>query len=887
MTWKTKIWKIVKWTSISITSLILLISLLLYVFEDKICQAVLTEAGKEFREPVFFESADVTFWSTFPNLAVNINDVRINDAFKTFKGNQQLLKAKRIRMVFNPLDLWQENYHIKVIELRQGELNIRTSKNGETNYNIFYPSEQKSESAITAHISSFRTVDFRVNYLDFESDHWVRTTLNSMTFSGNFNEDQFEVSAAGEFNLDLIKSGQVEMIKNKPVEVDLALNVNAKNNSVSFPVSKLSIAEIPFSFGGTYTEDSMRFTLQAKALPLTEVVNKLAIAPAQKELQTYRGKGTVDFNLLFASKASSNKTNIVCGFSVHHGFLQEPLKNTRISDISLQGNYSSNGNPKDDKLILKNLKFRTLAGPFSGNLTVSNFLNPRIYGHAMGGLELNALHQLFKNDFIERIQGHAQLNTEFDVQVEKNVHVNKMNGNLRLDGVEFKAQNDHRVFNNIRGNFILHGSTLGIEAATLAVNQSDLQLDGRMENIYDFFANKGTLKVDCAINSQKIAVEDLGKTSKEEKRDNKGKQFVLPTNIDGVIHLQAKCITYDNHRFENLNSPVTISASRLNFSSIAVRNGGADVFGNLNIQEDAPEHLIISAKVQSKNITFNPLFKEWNNFDQSVITSKQIEGNAEAEVDFYAPFDLIGGIDLHQMKVLAHLKVVNGSLHQVQAIEEVAASLKTNAGNLFIGKKNIETLQKNLKNISFSTLENTFLIEHGVLTIPSMRIESSAMNLDLSGSHTFEQMIDYRIKFDFRELLGEDRDAEFGTILDDGTGLKIYLRMVGHIDNPSITWDKSQKKQDIKEQISQEKENMVAMLKSEWGLFKKDSTVKEYQTPKETKETVKVQFNNPSDNKEKPALEKPAQKEGKMKSKLNQWKNEQQQNQVSVVVKKG
>ena len=192
-----------------------------------------------------------------------------------------------------------------------------------------------------------------------------------------------------------------------------------------------------------------------------------------------------------------------------------------------------------------------------------------------------------------------------------------------------------------------------------------------------------------------------------------------------------------------------------------------------------------------------------------------------------------------------------------------------------------------MKNISFSTLENTFLIEHGVLTIPSMRIESSAMNLDLSGSHTFEQMIDYRIKFDFRELLGEDRDAEFGTILDDGTGLKIYLRMVGHIDNPSITWDKSQKKQDIKEQISQEKENMVAMLKSEWGLFKKDSTVKEYQTPKETKETVKVQFNNPSANKEKPALEKPAQKEGKMKSKLNQWKNEQQQNQVSVVVKKG
>jgi hypothetical protein len=889
MTVKEKLIKGLKWSLISMVSIVLLTTLLIYLFQDRICNAVISEVGKQFKEPVYFESADVTFWSTFPNLAINLNEVKVNDAFPNEKSQGKLLKAERIRMVFNPIDLWKENYHIRVVELKNGALNLRTSKSGATNYNILQASEDSSSNPLAVKISSFRTLNFEVNYLNAADQQDIKTSLEEMTFSGNMNDLKFDLKAKGRFHLNEIESGAVVLVKNKPVEVDLSMNIDAASGNISIPTTQLLIASIPFSLGGIYTPDSMDISLNANSLPLAEVVNKLSIETAKKEIDAYKGRGTVDFNLNMASNKSQPHTTIDCNFSVKNGHLQEPVKNTHISQLSLKGSYHSNGIPQQDRLHLSNIHFVSVAGPFKGNIFINNFVKPSIQGSVKGGLDLGIVNRLYSNPYVEKVKGLAKLNAEFNLQLDKEVNVQRINGDLGLTNVWFKANNDHRTFENINGNFTLSGSMVDIQGATLAVNNSDLNLDGSLGNVYNYLSGKGNLRVDCAITSRNMHVEDLGKTTKEEKKDNAGKQFVLPRNIDGKIELNAQKISYDNHLFEQIKGTLSIQDGTLNFPSLSLRNGGADISGLLRISEDSPEHLLINAQLNSHNLQFAPMFREWNNFEQEVITAHQISGTAQAEVQFFAPFDLVGGIDLNQMNVSAHVKVMNGSLRNVSALEEVASSLKTNAGKLLLGKKNIDNFERNLTNISFNTLENTFVIKQGVLTIPNMRIESNAMDLELSGTHSFEQQIDYRIKFDLRELLGEDRDAEFGKVIDDGTGAKIYLRMYGHLDNPIIEWDKSSRKQDIKEQLVHEKETIKSILKTEFGAFKNDTTVKEIKEEKEIKEVVKINFNSKKEDRKTESVkdQTPSSKEGKMKSKLNQWKSEQNQGNVSVIVKKG
>src|SRR5690606_16577308 len=101
--------------------------------------------------------------------------------------------------------------------------------------------------------------------------------------------------------------------------------------------------------------------------------------------------------------------------------------------------------------------------------------------------------------------------------------------------------------------------------------------------------------------------------------------------------------------------------------------------------------------------------------------------------------------------------------------------------------------------------------------------------------------IDYRFAFRLRELK-DKHTSEFGNIIDDNSGLKIFLRMYGTIDNPQFAWDKETKAEERKAYNEQEKQNLKSMLKSDLGLFKKDSTVQNYQEVKKPKEILEVQY---------------------------------------------
>ena len=184
-------------------------------------------------------------------------------------------------------------------------------------------------------------------------------------------------------------------------------------------------------------------------------------------------------------------------------------------------------------------------------------------------------------------------------------------------------------------------------------------------------------------------------------------------------------------------------------------------------------------------------------------------------------------------------------------------------------------LDRKLQDLQFETLENTFIIRNSRLEIPSMTIRSSALDMDVSGSHTFSNKIDYRFAFRFRDLKEKSVESEFGEEVDDGTGMKIYMRMYGDLDNPTIEWDKTGRKQQAAENRAAEKETVKAMLKSEFGLFKADSTVKNYQPKQFPKEELRIELSSPStkpSDSEKPTEKKKQKSTTKSNKTINGWK---------------
>jgi hypothetical protein len=130
-----------------------------------------------------------------------------------------------------------------------------------------------------------------------------------------------------------------------------------------------------------------------------------------------------------------------------------------------------------------------------------------------------------------------------------------------------------------------------------------------------------------------------------------------------------------------------------------------------------------------------------------------------------------------------------------------------------------------LKRIKFSNLENQIEIKNNKIEIPFMEIYSSALDMAGSGSHTFDNEMDYEFKILLNEILGnkfkrkhKKKVSEFGVVEDDGIkGMTLFLKMKGSVDNPDISYNTLKLRESLDKGFKKEKKKLKDVVKSEFG----------------------------------------------------------------------
>ena len=184
------LFKILKWSLGITTGIVLLISATLYFFNDHICKLVLNELNKELIEPIQVSDVDLVFWGSFPNLSVDLKGVYIKDKFSTKNHTDTLLSADNIRMRFNPIDLWNEQYNIKFLEVSNGVTKLKTNSKGESNYDIFKPTNSKGPSTSNIKLQHIFIQKLRLVYYNLASRGCVKSAAQIKAGYDQYKEDQ-------------------------------------------------------------------------------------------------------------------------------------------------------------------------------------------------------------------------------------------------------------------------------------------------------------------------------------------------------------------------------------------------------------------------------------------------------------------------------------------------------------------------------------------------------------------------------------------------------------------------------------------------------------------------------------------------------------------------
>ncbi|MDD2981931.1 MAG: AsmA-like C-terminal region-containing protein [Crocinitomicaceae bacterium] len=876
---KEKVIKIAKWFFGILIGLFLLISAAIAIFKDDIINYVVVSVNKSLNAKVSVSKIDLTFWRTFPNLSVDFNDVLISDSLNSVQRTDTVLFSELIQLKFNPMDIWSGKYELKKVAIHPGTIQLRVDQNGRENYNIIKKSEEESESKFNLKLEKVTFEDIRFVYANQVTGQGYTSKIKKLQLKGEFDDKQFTLAAQSDLFVNEIKSEQVVLLKNKPASFDIEIEVDSEKGTFEIPNATILISKLPFQLKGKVNPGELYFNISAKQLKLQEVASKLS--NQLDDIQKLDGQGYFNFNLVLQSDNQKNSQLAVnCNFDIRNGSLREPSQNLKFTDIFLNGQFSNHAGKGKEFIKISDLRFNTISGPFQGEFLLTDFAKPHYVGKAKGNVDLRSIHALFHIPYIDQINGDLGLTGQFDLMTnidaagESSIQILKANALMNMKEINVSVINDTRAFKSLNGNLSLDGNEAALQDIRVVIGQSDFQLNGFFQNIAAYVSKKGVLNANVDLQSKFINAKDLSSESVSEKVDIQAERtFILPDDIEGVALLNIGQLKYEAHTFNQLQSNLRIAKRTLTFDQLSLQNAGAFIQGNAEIKEIKPEILLISTNVSSNNIYFKNLFKEWNNFDQKIITEDNISGKAHIDLTFQAPFDMRSGIEKNGILSKVYIKIEDGALKNVSTFKSITESLKTSSAKLVLGKRNIDAMENKLLDLRFDVLENTIMIRNGRIEIPAMMIKSNALDINVSGWHTFENQIDYHFVFRLRDLKLYDKDSEFGIVEDDGTGIKIFMLMSGTTDVPIIKWDETAKKEQSKENREAAKRDAKSILKSEFGIKKGDTSIQRYQPTKSgPKEELKIDFGEP---KNTPDVDqkKESEMKRKMKEKMNKLKN--------------
>ncbi|MBK6522030.1 MAG: AsmA-like C-terminal region-containing protein [Sphingobacteriaceae bacterium] len=350
-----------------------------------------------------------------------------------------------------------------------------------------------------------------------------------------------------------------------------------------------------------------------------------------------------------------------------------------------------------------------------------------------------------------------------------------------------------------------------VEVKDLSIKKgnSDLKINGKVEGAFNYILDdKNPLKIHGDLKSELIVVEDF---IYDEVSATKKSEVDVPDNINFILDASIDALSFGKFNAAKLQGNIELKNKKIMAESLNLNtmDGNATIDALLDLNG---KNLEVSMHGEMAKINVSKLFAQLNNFDQETLKDNNVGGLLSASIDFSGTWDKFLEPDLNSMKATSDLQIEQGRLVDFKPLESLAKFVDIN----------------DLKSIKFSSLQSRVEISKSIITIPKTAIKNSALNIDFWGTHSFNNDIDYHIQLLIGDYLNKkrkpDADYEFALVENDPENRRsAFILMTGTVDKPIIKYDRKGMKQKIKEDIKNEKQNLKAILKEEFGMFKKDS----------------------------------------------------------------
>lgn len=797
--------------------IILSVTISVVLFKDRIINQFIREANKKLNTPVKVGKIDVFVWKNFPMLSIVMKDVYVEDSHP---GLYPLLTAAEASFELNLIDAWGGDYVVQGLQLIDSETNLKINSKGENNYTIAKPNPSATAGSVSFAIHNVALKNIKVNYTDHSNDQEHSYTSKNLIASIESSNDVYAIQMAGELTTQKVTIEKRSYLAGKSFEIESDLVYDDVKKSLQIKPSLLNLKQSGFNVSGIYNwkkKNLIDIVVDGKDTDIQTIISFLPESTAGP-LKQYKSKGSVYFRAKLKGEISADRSpSLSIDFGCTNATVYHPEYKSRIEDASVTGTFASSEmlNAGSAILTLKNVSGKLNNEPFSANLRIQNFKSPEVSCNFKGRVDAGALLGFYPIPNIRQASGALRADVSFrgkiDLLKQKSTAQGvKTQGTIDLQQIAFAFGEDDVRLKDLNGNLQFSNNDLALSNVTGKLGNSDFTLNGFFKNIITFllFENQ-PIGIETDLKSQFLDVDQLFAMGFGDPSAGKSQnyEFSISRNINLNFNCDVKRLRYKRFHANNLKGDLLVKNEMAVSRNIVFNSMGGDMKFSGIVDSHNKKAVDVVSTFKLNGIYVDSIFYVFENFGQDFIQDKHLKGQTSADVSL-------------EMVLDQNLELFSETL-----IGDISASIKNGELNNFEPMKKLKRFlnDEGLSRMRFSDIKNDIHIEKKTIYIPQMEIRTNVTTIKVTGTHTFDQLINYHIIAPLRNHKNVNYQEAKGALEEDGSGQsKLFLKISGTTDDYRVSYDTEAVKKKIAGDMKKEVQELKEAFKNKGTKKKKE-----------------------------------------------------------------
>ncbi len=583
--------KLLKYSGITLASLLVLAFILPILFKGKIVSAVKAGNNKNIEAKVDFTDVNLSLFRHFPQLSISLENIAVTGMGDFIKDT--LVSAPSIDASVNFMSLFTgSNIKIKGVYFNEPRIHAIVNKEGKANWEITKPDTSTSisePSTFRAQLEKYAIRNGYVYYRDESSDMTAEISGLDHEGKGDLNQDVFKLSTSTNAGMASFSYANVPYLVKAKTGIVADFEINNQKSRYSFSNADIKVNDLKLVADGFMQLDNdSTYSMDIKFdAPSNNFKSILSLIPAiyQNDFAKLKTSGTASFKGFV--KGVYSPTQIPAydvNLDIKNGFFQypdlpQPVKNVQVAahisnpdgitdhtlvDIS-KAHLEMGTEPFDFRLLVKNPETtRYIDGAVKGQVNLSNIAK---FVKLQPGAKLSGL--LAADAFAKgNMSEWQQAGSSFTA-----------GGFINISNLYYASREFVHPIQNGNFNIVLENKGGLADATTINVTSGHLSI---ANDPIDF-----SLKI-----SKPVSAVDFEGAAKGRLTLDHIDQFMTlepGTSIKGLLDLDVNFsgskADMDNKNYDRIHTSGKVSASNINYSS-----------------KEYPAGL----QVQKANLVFNP-----------------------------------------------------------------------------------------------------------------------------------------------------------------------------------------------------------------------------------------------------------------------------------------